>query len=86
MVQIVPPGNSGEAVSPSRRVREVIGAMRLAQLCNRTTEAVRKWDRAKSKGGTGGLVPAEFQARILRLAEAEALPIKAADLIADPIE
>lgn len=86
MVQIVSSGNSEGGVSPSRRVREVVGSIRLAQLCNRTTEAVRKWDRAKSKGGTGGLIPAEFQARILRLAEAEALPITARDLIADPIE
>jgi len=86
MVQIVAPDNSGASVSPSRRVREVLGAIRLASLCNRTTEAVRKWDRAKSKGGTGGLIPAEFQARILKVAREEALPLTADDLIADPIE
>jgi hypothetical protein len=56
----------------------------LAEICERTTDAVRKWDRAKSKGGTGGLVPAEFQARILVEARANGLALEAEDLIADP--
>ncbi|MFN4176448.1 hypothetical protein [Phenylobacterium sp.] len=77
-------GNASPPVAPSRRVRQVLGSKRLAELCDRTTDAVRKWDRPRSKGGTGGLVPAEFQARILRLAEAENLPISATDLIAEP--
>ncbi|HEY3694095.1 hypothetical protein [Phenylobacterium sp.] len=64
----------------------MLGAVRLARICNRGTDAIRKWDRAKSKGGTGGLVPAEFQARILRVAEVEGLPLTARDLIAEPIE
>lgn len=57
--------------------------MRLASLCERTEGAIRKWDRARSKGGTGGLIPAEFQARILRVAKAEGLPLTAEDLIGE---
>ncbi|WP_374578320.1 hypothetical protein [Phenylobacterium sp.] len=72
-------------LSPSRRVRNALGAKRLAALCDRSTEAVRKWDRGVSKGGTGGLIPAPFQARILREIEAEGLPLTARDLIADPL-
>lgn len=70
-------------MSPSRYVRKVLGARRLAEICERTTDAVRKWDRRRSKGGTGGLVPAEFQHRILAVATAEGLPIVASDLIAE---
>jgi hypothetical protein len=84
MGQIVQSGNAEPDLSPSRRVRKVLGARRLAELCQRTTDAVRKWDRARSKGGTGGLVPSEFQARILRVAEVEGLPIGPRDLIAEP--
>lgn len=86
MVEIVPMGNPAAELSPSRRVRLALGAKRLATLCDRSTEAVRKWDRAKSKGGTGGLIPSEFQARILRLVEEEDLPLTARDLIAEPVQ
>ena len=84
MGQIVQLSNTSEAVSPSRKARRALGSRQLAELCARTTDAIRKWDRPKSKGGTGGLVPAEFQARILVYAEREGLPITAADLIAEP--
>jgi hypothetical protein len=76
--------NAEAELSPSRKARHVLGSRRLAELCQRTTDAIRKWDRPRSKGGTGGLVPAEFQARVLRLARAEQLPLTAEDLIAEP--
>ena len=85
MGQIVQTDNSTAALSPSRRARQVLGSIRLAELCGRTTDAIRKWDRARSKGGTGGLVPAEFQARVLRVATEEQLPLTAEDLIAEPV-
>lgn len=86
MRQLVPNSNPEVERRPSRYVREVLGSIRLAEVCGRTTEAIRKWDRRRSKGGTGGLIPAEFQARILALATSEGLPIKAEDLIAEPVE
>ncbi len=76
-------GNAEAVLSPSRRARKVLGSIRLAELCGRTTDAIRKWDRPRSKGGTGGLVPAEFQARILEAAKADGLPLTAEDLIAE---
>ena len=82
MLDDAPNGNAS-AAPPSKLVRQILGSKRLAELCGRTTDAIRKWDRGKSKGGTGGLIPAEFQMRILRVAEAEALPLTARDLIAE---
>ena len=73
-------------MAPSRLVRQLLGSKRLAALCDRTTDAIRKWDRPKSKGGLGGLVPAEFQARILAEARRDGLAIGPADLIAEPVE
>lgn len=84
MGQSVPDCNDEATPSPSRVVRKIIGARRLAEVCGRTTDAIRKWDRAKSKGGTGGLIPAEFQARILRIADEEELPLGPRDLIGEP--
>lgn len=85
MGQIVHLSNSEAALSPSRKARKALGARQLAELCGRTTDAIRKWDRDRSKGGTGGLVPAEFQARILRYAQAKGLDLVAEDLIAEPV-
>lgn len=83
MGQNLPQRNKVDQASPSRLARQALGTIRLAALCNRTTEAVRKWDRPKSKGGTGGLIPAEFQARILDVARSEGLDLSAEDLIAE---
>lgn len=85
MGQFVPnqPGEASEV--PSRLVRRLFGEARLALLCDRTPSAVRKWDRRRSKGGTGGLIPAEFQARILRAAGEQGLDLTADDLIAEPV-
>lgn len=84
MGQIVQPDNSEASLSPSRKARLVLGSRRLAELCGLTTDAIRKWDRVRSKGGTGGLIPSQFQARILATATAEGLPVSAEDLIAEP--
>lgn len=78
--------NAGSRPAPSRLVRQLLGSKRLAALCDRTTDAIRKWDRPRSKGGLGGLVPAEFQERILRVAEEEGLELGARDLIAEAIQ
>ncbi len=86
MGQIFPNSIEKRPESPSRYVRQVMGSIRLAELCGRTTEAIRKWDRVRSKGGGGGLIPAEFQARILKTAKAEGLPISAEDLIGEPLQ
>jgi DNA-binding transcriptional regulator YiaG len=85
MGQIVQSSNSEADVSPARRARRVLGSHRLAAICGLTENAVYKWDRARSKGGTGGLVPSQFQARILAVVEEEGLGLTARDLIAEPV-
>lgn len=85
MGQNVHLSNSEAPLSPSRKARKTLGSRRLAELCERTTDAIRKWDRDKAKGGTGGLVPAEFQARILRICREEGLALTAEDLIAEAV-
>lgn len=71
---------------PSRLVRQRLGTQRVANVCERTEGAIRKWDRRRSKGGLGGLVPAEFQARLLRLAEEVGADLEPHELIAEPVE
>jgi hypothetical protein len=83
MRQPVPESNNLCGLPPSRRVRKLFGAMRTAQIAGLTENGVRKWDRPRSKGGLGGLVPAQFQARYLRIAREEGLPLTAEDLIAE---
>lgn len=85
MLQIVqsPSVAAHNESSPARRVRMLLTPRKLADLCDLTENAVYKWDRAKSKGGLGGLIPAQFQARILAVAEADGLPLTARDLIAE---
>lgn len=78
-------GNAHSSLTPARRVRKLLGAKDLAVLCDRTTDAIRKWDRPKSKGGLGGLIPSEFQARILATLRARGHELAAEDLIAEPI-
>lgn len=84
MLPIVQSSCAEADVSPAKRVRLILTPRRLAALCDLTENAVYKWDRPKSKGGLGGLIPANFQARILVVAIREGLPITAADLIAEP--
>ena len=83
MGQLVHQNNIEPVPSPSRHARRVIGARRLAEICGLTTEAIRKWDRPLSKGGTGGLIPARYQSVILETADREGLPIRSRDLIAE---
>lgn len=85
MGQIVSLGNEEARLPPSRKVCDVLGIVRVAGLCERTTEAVRKWHRSKTSGGTGGLIPAEFQARLLKASDENGLGLTADDLIAEPI-
>lgn len=86
MRQTVENCNQADALSPSRRARKLLGETRLADLCGLTVGAIRKWDRRRSKGGKGGLIPCEYQARVLREAEVRGLSLKAEDLIAEPVQ
>lgn len=62
----------------------VFGSARATAIAGLTTGALIKWNRALSKGGGGGLVPAKYQGRYLRAAQEEGLPLTAEDFIAEP--
>lgn len=72
--------------TPVDCVLEAFGAARASHLAGLTTEALRKWNRRRSTGGGGGLVPAPYQAIFLREAARLGLPLTADMLIAEPWE
>lgn len=73
-----------EPASPAHRIVAALGARRVAEISGVTTEAVRKWQRKMATAGGGGLVPARYQAVLLRAAKAEGVDLSADDLIGDP--
>lgn len=83
--EATPDAVEGASEMPSRKVRKALGARRLSEICDLNDTACRKWDRRMSKGGTGGLVPARYQQRILNEIDRLGLPLTARDLIAEPI-
>lgn len=84
MRQIVLNDNPTAALSPAEKVVEAFGELRTAEIVELTIDAIRKWRRRRATGGTGGLVPSQYQARLLRAAEEQNLPLTAADFIAEP--
>jgi hypothetical protein len=79
-----PNGNTEGPISPAEKVRRVFGEVRAAEIAGLSLDGFRKWLRQRSTGGTGGLVPAIYQARYLRLAQQQGLDLTAEDLIAEP--
>lgn len=85
MVQLDPNSNLEGGEPPAKKVIRLLGEQTCMDLCGLTSEALRKWKRSKTSGGGGGLVPAYYQARVLRAAVDQGLALSAEDLIADPI-
>lgn len=73
------------AETPVAKVIRLFGLREAARLVDRTEGAIRKWNRRKSAGGCGGLVPSEHQLVFLREARERGLPLKADDFIAEVI-
>ena len=90
MRQIVPNHKAKPAdrpeITPVDRLLDLFGSARVGAIAGLTTDAIRKWNRRRSTGGKGGLVPSDLQARYLAAAAAEGKPLTAADLIAEPWE
>jgi hypothetical protein len=47
-----------------------------AEMAERSEVRVRRWTYSKDKGGTGGLIPAESQVRLLAAAKARGLDLR----------
>jgi hypothetical protein len=65
-------------LEPSKTIIEICGGVEaVANLTGRSTISVRRWGYPKSKGGTGGHVPADVQAPLLNSARAAGIDLRA---------
>ena len=65
---------------PAARVIEKCGGIEsTARLVGRHRSVVNRWLRPKDKGGTGGIVPAEHQQKLLNKAKAEGIELSPND-------
>jgi len=72
-------------VDPAATVRVRFGGSGpLARRLGLDRSAVHRWALPKSRGGSGGLVPAKHHLRLLALASTEGVALTAADLVGAP--
>lgn len=70
-------------MNPAKRIIELFGGVRpLARELDTDPSVVCRWALPKERRGQGGLIPAEYQGRILKLAKRKQLQVSAEDLIA----
>jgi hypothetical protein len=62
--------------TPAALAVRSLGLIDLAHSCGLTTDAVRKWLKSK-----GGLIPAQHQASVLRLARDKGVSLTPADVV-----
>jgi len=64
-------------LEPAKTVIEVCGGVsETARLSGRSEIRVRRWAYTKEKGGTGGLVPSDAAATLLKNAKGEGLALE----------
>lgn len=59
------------------------GAASVSEWTSVHVTRVRRWTYPKSRGGTGGLIPAAHQAPLLAAARARGIPLEPADFFAN---
>lgn len=62
--------------TPADKAVRLLGLIDLAHACRLTTDAIHKWKRRE-----GGLIPAQHQPAVLRLAREKNVDLTADDLI-----
>ena len=69
-------------LTPSQCVIQVFGGVRAtARAIGRNPGAISRWNKPKSKGGTGGMVPSAAQRIILKIAKRKRLEITIEELV-----
>lgn len=69
--------------TPAAQVIEAFGGVRpTARVLELNPSTVCRWQKPKEQRGSGGLIPSEHHARILRESRARQLPLTAESLIA----
>lgn len=71
-------------LAPARLIVQIFGEVGAAAIAGVSINAIRKWRRQRSSGGSGGCVPAKYQGAYLRAAQTLGKDLTAAQLIADP--
>jgi hypothetical protein len=62
---------------PAQTIIAICGGVEaVARMTGRDHTRVRRWAYPKDKGGTGGLIPSEVQAQLLRAARAEGIDLR----------
>lgn len=71
-------------MEPARTVIQICGGYaETARLAGRSEVRIRRWEYPKEKGGTGGLIPAECQQKLLDAARAEGKDLRPAHFFLD---
>ena len=68
--------------TPAARLIRICGVERLARWTGVSTTQVYRWDYPRTKGGSGGVIPAFHHQAILDGARADKLKVKVADFFA----
>lgn len=64
-------------LEPAHTVIKICGGFEAtAAMADRSEVRVRRWTYTKEKGGTGGLIPADCQQRLLDEARSRGLPLR----------
>jgi hypothetical protein len=69
------------SVSPVARrvVAKCGGARKVADLTGRAVVTIHKWSQPRARGGTGGLIPSDMQAVLMRAAQQGKVDLTPAD-------
>jgi hypothetical protein len=76
-----------DTVSPvaARVIEKCGGVANTARLARRAVPSVHKWRHPKSKGGTGGLIPADAQASLMAAARRGEAALEPEDFFDAPV-
>lgn len=62
---------------PAHTIIQICGGYAaVAEMCDRDETRVRRWCYEKSKGGTGGLIPADSAQTLMRVAKERKIPLR----------
>lgn len=63
-------------MEPAKSIIELCGGFAaVADMTGRNIAQVYRWTYAKEKGGTGGLIPADVQLKLMEAARAKGIPL-----------
>lgn len=68
--------------NPALKVFEKCGGVKnVAEVCERSENRVTRWSYPKERGGTGGLIPAEMQVKLLTASQSRGWDLRPEDFV-----